>query len=272
MGGSKVTVKPMSLEDMARASYPFDPFSIEYTKREIKRMNIPEFDTEGVRCVYQQLPPRCDEYLNVSMPEQIKIPYFLIDGVCWMSMAPMEVQSHVFPLDLMSGNCAILGLGMGYFTWALAQREEVDAITVFEIDQRAIDIFKSWASDVPGFDKLTFVEGDARANFKDYKVDSAYVDIYPSMHSNEAISDIEVFRNENSIYDEYRFWGMESLLYQATQNDMIRSHEVSYTDRFFLIRFLLSDMSGLTISFEVDEDYLTNALDTMRDFHILETR
>lgn len=70
-------------------------------------------------------------------------PALLENGRIWMSATPNEIITMEEPLSRARGEVVVLGLGIGYFAVMAAQKEEVEKVTVIEINRRIIDVVES---------------------------------------------------------------------------------------------------------------------------------
>lgn len=199
---------------------PDNPFDDAYVKKQIRWYNRNEFEENGVR-IRQVIPTGIlPDYLNKNyrIDAEMKVPVLSRDGETWMSLTPMEIQSQFLPIISASGDVGVAGLGMGYAALKMAQREHVQTITVFEIDERVVKFFKRSFRRRKGFDKIKIIVGDAREKLPRHShlFDYLYVDIYQTLCCDEALADIERFRNcVHEFPDGYHFWGMERVLVDA---------------------------------------------------------
>ena len=74
----------------------------------------------------------------------LKFPvlYEKSDNKCWMSVEPFEINSFKKIINDAQGNVLLLGLGLGYLPYMLSIKDSVSKITVVEIDEEIINIFK----------------------------------------------------------------------------------------------------------------------------------
>ena len=64
------------------------------------------------------------------------------DKYCWMSVEPFEINSFDKIVQEAHGNVLLLGLGLGYLPYMLSIKDNVNSITVIEIDDEIIRMFK----------------------------------------------------------------------------------------------------------------------------------
>lgn len=82
----------------------------------------------------------------------------VIDGETVMSNTPMEVKTNRQFVSAAKGQVLINGLGLGMVLEQLLAKEEVEHITVIEIDPRVIELVAKHYADEP---KVTIIEHDA---------------------------------------------------------------------------------------------------------------
>lgn len=188
-----------------------NPFTDEYVKQEVKFYGLTDYNENGILIKSINVLGRCDDFLNVNFRiGNLVCPQFFIDNKLWMSLTPMEIQSHYLPIQNAKGNIAIGGLGMGYCLLRVMEKDVVKSIDVYEIEKRAVDFFIKNFHKRKGFDKITFIIGDARKEMKDKKYEFVYMDIYPAILPNDVILDKKLFLKNNAI-KEYHFWCQEKV-------------------------------------------------------------
>lgn len=201
-----------------------NPFSDTYCRNEIKKLNCPETKENCSNCVSKvkkgvvikkvKIEGRCDDFLNVNFRAGDTAiedcPIFVKDGSVWMSLTPMEIQSHYLPIKhgRNSERVATVGLGIGYFTVMVMSSPKVKTLDVYEIDQEVIELFKKNFSRRKGFKKVNFILGDFRETFKEKEYGFCFLDHYLTMLPDELIEDYEALKSNNRI-KLLRPWGVE---------------------------------------------------------------
>lgn len=100
----------------------------------------------------------------------------------WMSVSPNEVFTMEKPIKLAKGKVLTLGCGMGYFAYMVSLKDEVESVTIVELEQSVIDLFESFI--LPQFEnkeKITVIKADAieyMRNLEDGKYDYCFADIW----------------------------------------------------------------------------------------------
>ena len=94
-----------------------------------------------------------------------KFPYLIIlnNNRVYMSITPHEINTMKASIKEAKGKVVVFGLGLGYYPYMIAQKEEVTDITVIENDKNVIDLF--YHEIFPFFGnsrkKIRLIEGDA---------------------------------------------------------------------------------------------------------------
>ena len=64
------------------------------------------------------------------------------NGRIWMTVTPNEINTMKKPIEKARGKVLALGLGLGYFAYMTAIKNEVEKVTVVEISEDVIRLFK----------------------------------------------------------------------------------------------------------------------------------
>ena len=100
----------------------------------------------------------------------------------WMSLNPNEIETMKPFINKARGNVLVLGLGMGYVPFMMANKSEVKSITIIEKDPEIIGLFNSLI--LPSFkskEKIKIIEDDA-INYvrKNSRFDYIFADLWHS--------------------------------------------------------------------------------------------
>ena len=189
-----------------------DPFSDAYMAEEVRKYGVKEYEKGRVKIFSRPIVGRCDDYLNVEFrTDSEPMPILLIDDNLWMSLSFMEIQSHYLPILRSNGKVATGGLGLGYYTMRVAQKDEVESVDVYEKERAIIDFFIDKFGQRDWFKKIKIIEGDVRKLMKKCEYDFVYMDIYQTLLEDSVITDAAKFPWSNYI-KEYHFWGQELVL------------------------------------------------------------
>ena len=94
--------------------------------------------------------------------EKFEFPAVYENGREWMTVTPNEIETMKEPIAEAHGRVITLGLGLGYFTHQVSEKENVSSVTVIERDKNIISLFKEFI--LPQFEnrgKITIIEADA---------------------------------------------------------------------------------------------------------------
>ncbi len=189
-----------------------DIFSKEYFESELKSVYFPVGKKGNIEITILDIKPdrryRGFCYETILTEPINNVPVFKIDGKVWMSLAPMEIESHAMPILLANGRVGVAGLGMGYYVQRILDSVDVFEVVVYETNQEVIDFY---------FDrfgkhkKLKIFCKDARSienESFDFFCNDTYQD---QMDYEQAIPDLVNIMNKNSI-EVYHFWTLENVL------------------------------------------------------------
>lgn len=89
-------------------------------------------------------------------------PTILENGVEWMTVTPNEIETMRAPIAAAHGRVLTLGLGLGYFAFCTAEKDDVSRVTVVERDADVIDLFQTFIlPQFPSKEKIKIVKADA---------------------------------------------------------------------------------------------------------------
>ena len=94
--------------------------------------------------------------------EGFTFPAVLEDGNEWMTLTPVDVDTCQNEINRAHGKVVTFGLGLGYFTYMVSEKSEVESITVVEKSENVIRLFKKHI--LPRFthkNKVRIVNADA---------------------------------------------------------------------------------------------------------------
>lgn len=84
------------------------------------------------------------------------------NGREWMTLMPNEIVTQRAPIKKAHGRVCTYGLGLGYFAFMCAEKDEVESVTVVERDESVVTLFKE--AILPCFDfkdKIEIIKADA---------------------------------------------------------------------------------------------------------------
>lgn len=154
-----------------------------------------------------------------------------------MSLNINEINTMQKHVDLANGNILVLGLGMGYFPFMCAFKEDVKSITIIEKDQNIINLFNDIIFDYfPNKEKITIIKSDAIKYLKDnHKYDYIFADIWCSPEDG-----IEPFVKLKTLEKKFKlnitYWISESLfaMLRRIAVTVLAESIDGYTDKDYL--------------------------------------
>ncbi len=95
--------------------------------------------------------------------ETFEYPCVLEDGREWMLITPSEINTMVPHVEAACGKVLTYGLGLGYYAFMTARKDEVESVTVVERDADVIALFERHIRPQLGEagEKITVVRSDA---------------------------------------------------------------------------------------------------------------
>ena len=94
--------------------------------------------------------------------EGFSFPAVLEDGNEWMTLTPVDVDTCKNEIEKAHGRVVTFGLGLGYYTYMVSEKSEVESVTVVEKSENVIRLFEKHI--LPRFahkEKVKIVNADA---------------------------------------------------------------------------------------------------------------
>ncbi|MBO5262379.1 MAG: hypothetical protein J6B45_04975 [Clostridia bacterium] len=148
----------------------------EYLKNEyFKNIKIPRIKEKNWEFGYQSYKPyegfiyrdiQVDGYTEIPQigyfDKEFSFPTVYENGQEWMAIKPNEIETMKEPIENAKGNVLVFGLGIGYFTYMVSQKQDVISVCVVERDESAISLFeKHILPQFPNKHKIRIVRADA---------------------------------------------------------------------------------------------------------------
>lgn len=122
----------------------------EYGRGEIFQYDMPEITDD-------MIVPRLGFFTK-----PVKFPSLYEGVVPWVSVCPSEINSMSEQMKLAKGRVLVLGLGLGYFPYIISAKRCVESITIVELSESVISIFKeALLPHFPNAGKISIVHQDA---------------------------------------------------------------------------------------------------------------
>lgn len=172
--------------------------NVSYDKGELLQYDMPELDSDIV-------VPKL-----AFFDEKVFFPSVYEGNMPWVSVCPSEINSMGLDIDKANGRCLVLGLGLGYYPYMISLSDKVKSITVVEINEKIIDLFKTYI--LPQFehkDKIKIVHADALEYMKQVERDEydfCYADIWEGQEDG-AIAYSQIKPHEKRLpYTRFAYW------------------------------------------------------------------
>lgn len=129
----------------------------------------------------------------------------LKDNTTWMSITPLEMESHFLPMNSAKGNVVVAGLGLGMISINLLRKPSIKKLTVLEYDQELINNYsnllsgecKSLWEDNLKSGRLNVIQCDCKSTLPPAtlstigKTDYLWVDIWETLGTEQAKTDTD---------------------------------------------------------------------------------
>ena len=179
---------------------------VEYRKGELLQAQMPDYAGE-----YPKLTLGC-----FSSPVSTLALYE--GGMPWMTVCPSELSSMQKEIRHAHGKVLTLGLGLGYYAFAAAQKPDVTSVTAVELQPGVIRLFQeNLLPFFPNGDKIRLVQGDALRfceTLEDGEYDYCFADLWAGQEDGaplylrlrELLSGLRRTQTEYWIEKELRAW------------------------------------------------------------------
>ena len=183
--------------------------------------------------------------------KDVYYPAVFENDVLWMSITPNEINTMSQPIKNASGRVITFGLGLGYYAYMVANKEEVTSLTIVEKDEAVINLFKKHI--LPQFkhqEKINIVQSDAYEFMRENDMNS-FDYIFIDLH-HDASDGINVYLKSMAILKDINaeFWIMDSIVLLMRKmiisvlEDYYYQEETNYENYQFIyssIKYLLKD-------------------------------
>lgn len=151
-------------------------------------------------------------------PREYNYPVVYQNGREWMLITPNEINTMKKPISLSHGKVLTFGLGLGYFAFMTARRDNVESVTVVERDESVIELFEKHIRDqIADKDKIRIIRADA-FDYAEHEMavegyDFVFADIW-----HDPSDGVELYKKFKSLENlmpnaEYYYWIEETLKY-----------------------------------------------------------
>ena len=175
-------------------------------------------------------------------PEEFRFPAVLEDGNEWMTLTPVDLDTSEEAIEKSRGRVLTLGLGLGYFTYMASEKDEVESVTVVELSEDVIRLFKKHIlPQFPNRDKVRIIHADAikfvEEGMQGEKYDFVFADTWRDSSDGEPMWE-RIKRCEKSYPDtEFSYWienhiisRKRALMYEELRDRLDRGETISYRE------------------------------------------
>jgi len=162
-----------------------------------KNIKIPTIKDGNSELKYEKYKPFegfvCNDIIQTKAGRQIpqigffetefKFPVILENERIWMTVTPNEVETMKEAVDQAFGHVLTFGLGLGYYTYMISEKDNVESITVVDINEDVMKLFTEYV--LPQFKnahKITIIKEDAfeyaRKHICPGKYDYVFTDLW----------------------------------------------------------------------------------------------
>lgn len=141
-----------------------------------KNIKIPTIKIGNSELKYEKYKPFegfvCNDIIQTEEGRQIpqigffdtefSFPAVLENDRIWMTITPNEIETMKEAVDQAFGNVLTFGLGLGYYAYMVSEQENVESVTVVEMNEDVIRLFNKYV--LPQFQnahKIKIIKADA---------------------------------------------------------------------------------------------------------------
>jgi hypothetical protein len=129
-----------------------------YNNPYYKNIKIPTMKIGNSELKYEQYKPFegfvCNDIIETKEGRQIPqigffetefmFPAILENDRIWMTITPNEIETMKEAVDQAFGNVLAYGLGLGYYAFMISEKDDVESITVVEMNDDVIKLFTTY--------------------------------------------------------------------------------------------------------------------------------
>lgn len=141
-----------------------------------KQITFPTVQMDTIELKYETYKPYegfvCDDIIQTKEGRQLpqigffdtefRFPAILENNRIWMTITPNEIETMKEPVEQAFGHVLTFGLGLGYYAYMVSEKENVESVTIVEMNPNVIRLFKKYI--LPQFkqaQKITIIQADA---------------------------------------------------------------------------------------------------------------
>ncbi|MDR7080717.1 hypothetical protein J2Y03_005808 [Neobacillus niacini] len=162
-----------------------------------KNIKIPTIKIGKSELKYEKYKPFegfvCNDIIQTKEGRQIPqigffdkefiFPAVLENDRIWMTITPNEIETMKDAVDGAFGNVLTFGLGLGYYAYMVSEKENVESVTIVDMNEDVIQLFKKYV--LPQFKnahKIKIIKADAfeyaQKHMSNGKYDFVFTDLW----------------------------------------------------------------------------------------------
>lgn len=196
-----------------------------------KNIKIPTIKIGHSELKYEKYKPFegfvCNDIIQTEEGRQIpqigffdtefSFPAVLENDRIWMTITPNEIETMKEAVDQAFGNVLTFGLGLGYYAYMVSEQENVDSVTVVEMNEDVIYLFNNYV--LPQFQnahKIKIIKAEAFEYAEQHIIPGTYDFVFTDLWHD--VSDgidmyLKMKRVENRSPDTmFAYWIEKSML------------------------------------------------------------
>lgn len=175
-----------------------------------------------------------DYYREISkigyLDHEFPFPAIMKDNVIWMSITPNEILTMQQSIENSYGKVITFGLGLGYYPFMCALKDNVESITIVEFDKNIINLFEKHLLPLfPNKEKIKIVHADAFEFLKENNInelyDFAFIDIWHGGEDGLPLY-IHFKRFEENKHCKIEYWVEDSIICIARRCVLVVIEEI----------------------------------------------
>jgi len=128
----------------------------------------------------------------------------------WMEITPHEINTMQKSIDEAYGNVLVYGLGLGYYAYMVAIKDNVNKVTIIEKDINIINLFVENLLEFFPDNKIEIVYGDALKYIPSSDINYCFADLWHDATDGLDLY-LKLIKNEKE-HIKYSYWLEDSLL------------------------------------------------------------
>ena len=123
-----------------------------------KQITFPTVQMDTIELKYETYKPYegfvCDDIIQTKEGRQLpqigffdtefRFPAILENNRIWMTITPNEIETMKEPVEQAFGHVLTFGLGLGYYAYMVSEKENVESVTIVEMNPNVIRLFKKY--------------------------------------------------------------------------------------------------------------------------------